>query len=52
MAGILSEPETLRAARIEEGRKRLMRYSWSSSARSIAEAVMDLAPRPGGTLDD
>jgi glycosyltransferase involved in cell wall biosynthesis len=54
MAGILSEPETLRAARIEEGRKRLMRYSWSSSARSIAEAVMDLAPRPypGATLDD
>jgi glycosyltransferase involved in cell wall biosynthesis len=46
MAAILSEPETTRAARIESGRQRLTRYSWSSSARCLAEAVMDLGASP------
>lgn len=51
MAAILSESEVTRAARIESGRRRLARYSWSSSARALAEAVMDFGAIPRG-IDD
>jgi glycosyltransferase involved in cell wall biosynthesis len=51
MAAILSESEEVRATRIEAGRQRLARYSWSSSARALAEAVMDLRRVPAQTRD-
>jgi glycosyltransferase involved in cell wall biosynthesis len=46
MAAVLSESDEVRAARIQSGRPRLARYSWSSSARALAEAVMDLGAIP------